>query len=251
VAFALPEYFGGAMPICAAGELRDESWLRERVTSRLSVALVSGETDFNRGEVERFRGPMLSDVGVRTKVWVVPKLGHGVPDGRQLAEVVGWLEEGAAARKKLATKYPASRAAATREEWSQALLKEAQARIKQKPTLFSGLMQLQGISVRWADLPAAATARQILAEFESRDDRPWEVDDLAEQRKFLIAHARSLDAYASGPLPAQYANQRIDMAKGALGMWEQVLDDGPDTPAGKEAARRIPELKKIRDGQTP
>ena len=26
-AFALPEYFGGVMPICASGDLRDEPWL--------------------------------------------------------------------------------------------------------------------------------------------------------------------------------------------------------------------------------
>src|SRR5262245_12140991 len=65
VAFALPELFGGVMPICASGDVRDESWLRQRVNDRLSVALLTGEKDFNRGEVERFRGPYLSDVGVR------------------------------------------------------------------------------------------------------------------------------------------------------------------------------------------
>ena len=48
IAFSLPEYFGGVFPICAAGDLRDESWLRQRVIDRLSVAHVTGETDFNR-----------------------------------------------------------------------------------------------------------------------------------------------------------------------------------------------------------
>ncbi len=43
----------------------------------------------------------------------------------------------------------------TRAQWSDALLKEAQQRLKNPATLFSGLMQLQGLSVRWSDLPAA------------------------------------------------------------------------------------------------
>src|SRR5581483_11032963 len=48
IAFALPEYFGGVMPICGSGDLRQESWLRQRAVERLSVALLTGEKDFNR-----------------------------------------------------------------------------------------------------------------------------------------------------------------------------------------------------------
>ena len=62
------------MPICAGGELREESWLRQRVIDRLSVALLTGEKDFNRGEVERWRATYLTEVGVRNKVWVVSDL---------------------------------------------------------------------------------------------------------------------------------------------------------------------------------
>src|SRR5262249_25455661 len=62
IVFALPELFGGAMPICASGDLREETWLRHRVQDRLSVALLTGQTDFNRGEVERLRGPYLTAV---------------------------------------------------------------------------------------------------------------------------------------------------------------------------------------------
>ena len=36
---------------------------------RLSVALMTGDGDFNRAEVERLRGPYLSEVGVRTHWW--------------------------------------------------------------------------------------------------------------------------------------------------------------------------------------
>lgn len=256
IGFALPELFGGVVPVCGCEALREESWLRQRVIDRLSVALVTGENDFNRGEVERFRGPILSDVGVRSKVWVVPGLGHGIPDSKVLAEVFAWLEEAASARRTLAKKWPAMRIAGTvaptRSQWSDALLKEAQQRLDKPATLYSGLMQMQGIMARWPDLPAAQAARKTLLEYEGRKDHPWEAEDIAEQRRFLIAEARGLDRYASGPLPAQYAKERVPTAKAALERWKVILADGPDTPAGKEAKERIGPLEKIvAEGRDP
>ena len=70
-------------------------------------------------------------------------------------------------------------------------------------------------------------------------------DDLAEQRKFLIAGARSLDAYASGDLAAEYVKLRPEMAAAAAEMWRQIVDDGPDTEPGREGKKRIPELEKL------
>lgn len=249
IATALPELFGGAIPVCAGAELREESWLRQRAVDRLSFALITGETDFNRGEVERWRGPLLAEVGVRARVWTVPKLGHGIPNETVCAEILRWLDEGVADRVKQAARWPAMRIAAgaapSRTEWAQNLFMEAQSRLEKPETLYSGLMQLQGLRVRWADLPAADAATKILTEYDSRDQRPWEADDIAEQRRYLIAGARSLDAYASGELPAQYAKQRSGMIQAAIGMWQQVLADNPDSPAGKEAAKRIPELQKL------
>ena len=69
IAFALPEYFGGVIPVCAGGEMREEPWLRHRIIDRLSAALVTGTSDFNRGEVERWKGTMWKDFGIRTRVW--------------------------------------------------------------------------------------------------------------------------------------------------------------------------------------
>jgi predicted esterase len=249
IAFALPELFGGVIPVCASGDLREETWLRHRVIDRLSVALLTGENDFNRGEVERFRGPFLTDVGVRAKVWVVPGMGHSIPADVELAEALTWLDAGAADRRKLAKQFPAaviaSDAAPDRADWSRALLDEARARIKQPKTHYSGLVQLQGISGRWSDLPAADTANQLLREYDARSDRPWEADDLDEQRRFLAARARAIDAYGSGPLPEQYADQRGDMLAAAINLWRQLVADNPDSPAGQEGARRIPVLEKL------
>src|SRR5205807_1802312 len=102
VGFALPELVGGLMPLCAGGDLREESWLRHRAADRLSVALLTGTGDFNRGEVERLRGPYLSAVGVRTRVWTQPGLGHGVPNEKTVLEALTWLDEAAPQRKALA-----------------------------------------------------------------------------------------------------------------------------------------------------
>ncbi|MBL9089736.1 MAG: hypothetical protein JNL96_00825 [Planctomycetaceae bacterium] len=116
-------------------------------------------------------------------------------------------------------------------------------------TLYSGLAQLQGVAVRWQDLPAAAEANEILGRFEAEIERPWEADDLAEQRRFLLAEARGLTAYATGPLAPQYETRRAGMAGAALERWLMLLADDSDSPAGREAQSRIPELRKLLDGR--
>jgi pimeloyl-ACP methyl ester carboxylesterase len=249
VAFALPEHFGGVLPLCAAGDLREESWLRQRAIDRLSVACLTGEKDFNRGEVERLRGPLLKEVGVRARVWVQPGLGHAIPAERSLRDALQWLDDGATARRDFARRYPASRvagsAAPSRAEAAAALLAEANKRLEKRATLYSGLMQMQGCMQRWPDLEAGAEARKVLLEYDGRSDRPWEADDIAEQRRFLIAQARALDAYASGELPTQYARMRPEIARQAAQLWQKVLADGPTTPLGQEARKRIPALEKL------
>lgn len=251
--FALPELFGGIMPICAGGELRDEPWLRHRLMDRLSIAFITGTADFNRGEVERLRGPFFQDIGVRTKVWTQPGLGHGLPNDKTIQEAVRWLDDGAPRRDALAKKYPASRQAnsdnGNRESNARTLLAEGKKRTEAKESLYSGLMLLQGVMQRWPDLSAGEEAKKILLEYENKTDKPWEKDDLAEQRRTLIAQAKALDAYASGDLAAQYVKLRPEMAKQAMRLWQQVLADGPTTPAGKEAAKRIPALEKLAGGE--
>lgn len=248
IAFALPECIGGVVPICAAGELRDETWLRQRVRDRLSIALVTGESDFNRGEVERFKGPMWKELGIRSKVWV-PKNGHSLPKGNTLSEVYKWLEEGVKARADLARKDPSSRypsdKALSREAWSSAMLAEGKKRMKDRKAYYSGLMLAQGIMVRWPDLPAAAEAKSILLKIQDGATREWEAQDIAGQRRQLIARARALDAYASGPLPKQYERMRPNMIKEVIRLWQTILKDGQDVDAVEQAGERLPELQKL------
>ena len=248
VAFALPELFAGVIPICAGGNLRDESWLRRRAADRLSIAMLTGEKDFNRGEVERLRGPYLTEVGVRTKVWTQPGLGHAIPNDKTLREAYQWLQAGQPRLLALAKKYPDAKIrwtqAPTRAELAAKLLAEGKGRLAEKGGQYAGLMQMKGVLERWPDVPAAAEAKKLLLEYDDKAEKPWEKDDLAEQRRFLIASARALTAYATGPLDAQYVKQRPDMLRQAMKFWKEIADDQPDAAVGKEAKKRIGELEK-------
>jgi poly(3-hydroxybutyrate) depolymerase len=248
IAFALPELFGGVLPICASSELRQESWLRQRVIDRLSVALVTGEKDFNRGEVERWRGPMLKEVGVRARVWTVPGMGHALPDVRVQNAAYRYLEDGLAKRQALAKTWPASRYPSedgSREALARALLEEGKKRLGDPKTLYSGLMQVQGAMKRWPDLEAGRSARKLLEEYEDRKDKPWQADDVAEQRRFLAAEARGLDRYASGPLDPRYRKLKPDMIRKALSLYEKLALDDPDSALGKEAKQRAAALNRL------
>ncbi len=68
---------------------------------------------------------------------------------------------------------------------------------------------------------------------------------VADRRRLLLAQAKALDAYASGPLPDVYVKLRPAMAKQAMEWWYILYKDNPDGPAGQEAKKRIPELKKL------
>ena len=176
-------------------------------------------------------------------------MGHGIPSDKVLLEAFRWLDERAAQRRLEAKRHPAScmegDAVPSREEQAKALFAEAKKRLEQPKTLYSGLMQLQGCMQRWPDLKAGAEAKKLLLEYDSRPEKPWEKEDIAEQRRFLIAQARALDAYASGHLPSQYAKMRPDMARQAMQLWQKVQTDQPDSDAGREAKKRISALEKI------
>ncbi len=249
IGFGLPEYFGGLVPVCAAGDLREEPWLRHRAIDRLSVAFLTGERDFNRGEVERFRGPQLADVGVRSRVWVADGVGHAVPPAAVCSEAIDWLEEGLAARVRLARDYPASRIGSEmtpgRDEQARLLLAEGRKRLQAKPARarYKGLMLVKGVGDRWADVAAGREARAMLAEAETNGVEGWEAEDIAEQRRFLLARARGLTAYASGPLPSQYAGQRSEMVAAAVELWKLLIEDGEDEAAVREAREKLAALQ--------
>ena len=122
------------------------------------------------------------------------------------------------------------------------MLAEAKTRLKTSKTRYSGLRQLVGIRTRWADSKAAVEATKILRQYEGMADRPWE-KDIAEQRRFLIARARALDSYGSGPLHRRYTAIRPRILKAALQLWKVIEKDGQNAAAVKQAKKRIPVLE--------
>src|SRR5262249_33305212 len=106
IAFALPEQFGGVVAIGGTNPLPRLDGLRHRVHDRLSVAFVTGESDFNRRESEILMAPPFTQPGIRPKLWVVPKLPHALPPGDVLADVYAWLADGVKQRREDAKAHP-------------------------------------------------------------------------------------------------------------------------------------------------
>src|SRR5262249_7469288 len=59
IAYSFPEFVGGLVAVGGATSLRAEPWLRDRVRERLSVALLAGQMDPGRHELERVRASVL------------------------------------------------------------------------------------------------------------------------------------------------------------------------------------------------
>jgi len=251
IAFALPEHFGGVLPLGAGGDLRAEPWLRHRAIDRLSAALITGTTDFNRGEVERWKGPFWAGIGIRAKVWTVPNHGHAMPPAATLTEAVKWLDEGKVRRTIAAKKFPTTRSSATstptREEFAKAVLEEGRTLLDDRATLHRGLMQLKGVYERWPDTDSGKAALKTLTEYEAKPQKPWEADDAAELRKQVLAEARSLGDYAVNGVPAgsPYEKSRPMMAAKAIQLWEALLDDDPKAEYAKDGRKALAELRPL------
>jgi hypothetical protein len=247
IAFALPELFGGAIPIVGTWNLRLEPMVRRRVRERLSVAVLTGEKDFNRPEMEREFYPVLTAHQVRARLWVYPGIGHAVPNSRQLDEVFHWVEAGLPERRSLATLFPASRLVnpLTPAAWSTAEVLEAGERLKLPLGTTSGLFMLQEVVERWQGLPASSDAEKLLHEFDAHSSVPWQKIYRAELLRFRYLQATKFDGIINGPLPADYPVPRSNLIGIALYLWKEILDLAPaDSTIASEAQARLAVLKK-------
>jgi hypothetical protein len=254
IAFALPELFGGAMPIVGAWGLRRQPSLRLRAAERLSVAVLTGETDFNRPEMELEFFPVIRENGTRSMLRVYPGMGHGCPTPEQLEEVYDWLEEGHPARRQLAARYPASRLAGplTPDEWSTALLVEAGERLQEPDALAAGLFEIQGVVTRWKGTQAADFAADLLREFDANSSVPWKDIYTAEMLRFAELQARYYDKGMVPPPPRGYSVSRSLRYRLGVDLWTEVLELAPQGSdfAGK-VRDHIEELKKREKEEPP
>jgi hypothetical protein len=234
IAFALPEYFGGVAPVCGTNPLHRLAYLGHRVQDRLSVAFVTGANDFNRGENEDYMAPLFQDLGIRSKLWVLPAVGHALPPPAVLKEVHEWL---AADLKRRQADVKARPGLATPPEevltplrQATGLLETAEAELKQPERIWRATALLQGVVTRWGKTEAGEKARKLLDEIQGD---PKRVDLLAaqggtEERRMLLAQARGFE--------------KLGDYRRTMQAYQLLVRDHADTPDGKKAAGELKRL---------
>jgi predicted esterase len=235
IAFALPEYFGGIMPVCGTNPPPTLTYLRHRAQDRLSVAYVTGATDFNRKENEDYMEPYVRELGIRTRLWVVPKMGHGIPGPDVLGEAYHWLAEDVKRRRADAAALPglSVKADATPTPAQQAgrQVETAEAELKTPERAWRGVALLKGVRARWPKSDASARAVSLLKEIQEDAKLLERIEDQGgtDERRSLLAQAKGLE--------------RFGQKAKALEAWRLLLKLHPDTPAGKQAAEAVRRLE--------
>jgi dienelactone hydrolase len=236
IAFALPEYFGGVVPICGTNPLNDLAYLRHRARDRLSVAFVTGADDFNRGENEDYMAPFFQALGIRSQLWVVPKLGHGVPGPAVLSEVYGWLAEDLKRRREEGKAHlgltvapdevPTPLRQATRQ------VAVAQDELRQPERTWEAIALLQGVVQRWGKTEAGERAQQLLDEILADPKQAARVAEQGglEERRLLAAQAEALERWGDLPRARQ--------------AWRLLLKEHPGSPEGRTAATALRRLER-------
>ena len=237
IGFALPEYFGGIIPVCGTNPCRPLTYLRHRIHDRLSVAFVTGEKDFNRKENEEYMFPYFQELGIRTKLWV-PKVGHALPPADVAVEVHAWLTADLKRRAQNARDYPGlsvgPQAAPTAKEQAAGLLSAAQAELGKQDRVWQGVALLQGVTTRWGKLEPAKEARALLQKIGKDENllKLIEEQGAADEIRSLTAQAKGLE--------------RFGQTKKAIEAWEILARNYADTPVGQKAAAEVRRLKMVK-----
>ncbi len=235
IGFALPEYFGGVIPVCGTNTISSTTYLRHRAEERLSVAFITGEKDTNRKENEDVMYPWLQEIGVRSKLWVVPKMGHAIPSGEVMAEVYAWVAEDlqrrrddVKARPKLAVGPDDAPSGA---EQAKRLLDTAAADLKQPARTWRGIALLQGVTQRWPKSAAAGEARALLKEVLKDEKLVERISDQGaeDEVKSISAQAKAMERFGNVPK--------------AIEAWDLLAKNYEGTPIAAKALENIKRLK--------
>ena len=235
VGFALPEYFGGVIPLCGTNPIPGPAYQRHRVEERLSVAFVTGEKDFNRKENEEYMGPWFQEINVRSKVWVVPKMGHAIPPAATVAEIHAWLaedlkrrREDRMARPKLAV-GPAD--TPTTAEQAKRWVESALLDLQDPQRTWRGVSLLQGVTQRWPNAIVANQARATLKKLGGEEAilKRVAVQGTEDEVKSLSAQAKAFERFGNIPK--------------AIEAWELLAQSFEGTPAGDAALANIKRLR--------
>jgi predicted esterase len=236
IAFHLPEYFGGVVVLGCGAELPALPWLRQRVRERLSIALVAGETDFARPDLEEYLQPLLTDLGIRSRLWIVPRMGHGLPPDVLLDQVYTWLEKDRTRRFEESRLRPELAASpdevATGRPLANRAVELAVADLRQPDKTYQAFSLLEWVTLRCDRTEGANRARKLMAEIQADAGQRERLQQQAgaEERPWLAARAR---AFA-----------RIGDHRACLAAWEKLAEKYPTSEEGKKAQA---ESRRLRD----
>jgi predicted esterase len=235
IGFALPEYFGGVIPLCGTNPISGPTYLRHRIEDRLSVAFVTGEKDFNRKENEDYMGPWFQEINIRSKVWVVPKMDHAIPNAAVISEIHAWLAEDLQRRRDNRKSYPKLAAAAddtpSGKDQAKRFLEAAQDDLKAPARTWRGVTLLQGITQRWGLTDTGKQAQLALKEVLGNEKllERVEVQGTADEVKSVSAQAKALE--------------RFGQTAKAIEAWDLLLKNYEGTPVAAKAVENIKRLR--------
>ena len=235
IGFALPEYFGGVIPVCGTNPISGPTYLRHRMQDRLSVAFVTGEKDFNRKENEEYMYPWFQEIGVRSKLWVVPKMGHAIPSGEVMTDVHAWVaadlkrrRDDAKAKPKLAVAADDTPSAA---EQAQRFVDGGVDQIREPARTWRGVALLQGVTQRWGNSDAGKEAKLLLKEVLNNEKLVERISDQGgeDEIKSVSAQAKALERFGQTAL--------------AIEAWGILSKNYEGSPIAAKANENIKRLK--------
>lgn len=234
IGLALPECFGGIAPVCGTNPLSRIAHLRHRAEERLSLAFITGEKDGNRKENEAFMHPWMEDLGIRSKLWVVPGMGHEIPGAKVTVEVYAFLKADLERRRADRRLFPGLVLEEGKEgagDLASRFLEEGLKQVNDPKRTWRGVALLQAIGQRWPKMEAGEKAQARLREIlkdETVLERVAGQGDADEVRS-LSAQARAFE--------------RFGQIAAAVQAWQLLAESQPGSPAAAEAVKNLRRLK--------
>ena len=179
--------------------------------------------------------PYFGELGIRSRLWVVPRMGHSVPGPEVLAEVHAWLADDLKRRRADAKAYPSLAAdpeeVRTAMQQADGLVQVAEIELKRPEHTWRAAALLEGVEQRWSDTPAAFKALRILAGLRAdpRKARLLSEQKAAEQQHDWTAQTQALE--------------RFGLRRRSVNLWQQLAKQYPESEAGKKAVEEVKRLE--------
>jgi len=179
--------------------------------------------------------PLFTELGIRSKLWLVPRIGHALPPGEVLVDVYSWLADGLKQRRDDAKAHPRLALPAdevlTPEKVAARHVEEAEADLKKVGRTWRGVALLRAVVERWPDTDAGDKARQLLKDVAIDPAKAQAIleEGGKDERELLTAQAGALEHFGDN--------------RAALKAWQLLAKAQPETPAGKKAAEEAKRLR--------